>query len=361
MSEKLYVVGIVGVPGQYGGFETLVEYLLDARDLKKKKVYVFCEKNVGKDRPSSYKGANLIYLPLKANGGQSILYDALGMLIGAFKGTHVLILGTSATIFLPIFRVFFPRVRFVVNMAGLEWSRSKWGWVARKILLLNEWAAAKFSHKLIADNEGLLDYVRERYEVEGEYIPYGGDQYLDLVAEDKVFEEWDIPRSGYDFAIARAQSDNNLDLILDAYADLGVPLVYVSNWDSSEYGKELKSKYSSCKNIHMIGPVYSPEKVAALHKGAGMYVHGHSSGGTNPTLVEAMWSGLPILAFDVSFNRYTTESSAAYFSSKDELVELRRRVAGSEFERSGQRHAETARKRYSWDSVCKRYLEVIKG
>ncbi len=361
MSNGLYVVGIVGVPGQYGGFETLVEYLLDAKGLKSECVHVFCERNASVKRLQTYKGARLVYLPFKANGWQSILYDAMGMLVGAFKGSHVLVLGTSATIFLPLFRVLFPRARFITNMAGLEWSRSKWGWLARKILLLNEWAAARFSHSLIADNEGLIDYVRGRYGVEGEYIAYGGDQYLNLDSDGRVFDEWKLPRFGYDFAIARAQSDNNMEVLLDAYARLNTPLVYVSNWDSSEYGKSLKEKYSSFSNIHMIGPVYSAEKVAALHRGAEIYVHGHSSGGTNPTLVEAMWSGLPILAFDVTFNRYTTEGAARYFTSSDELVALRRSVSREILQSNGAKHAEAARRRYSWASVCERYVEVIRG
>ncbi len=361
MSSTIYIVGIVGVPGQYGGFETLVEYLLDAKGLKGEKVCVFCEKAESAKCLEVYKGAVLVYLPFKANGWQSILYDAYGMFVGGLKGSHILVLGTSATIFLPLFRLMFPRVKFITNMAGLEWTRSKWGWLAKKILLLNEWAAAHFSHTLIADNEGLIDYVRRRYGVEGEYIAYGGDQYLKLDPDIKVFEEWELPRAGYDFVIARAQSDNNMEIILDAYAELGVPLVYVSNWDSSEYGRSLRERYSSCPNLHLIGPIYSAEKVAALHRSAEVYVHGHSSGGTNPTLVEAMWSGLPILAFDVTFNRYTTEGAAQYFSSSDELVALRRSVSRELLRSNGVKHAEAARRRYSWASVCARYVEVIKG
>ncbi|UUZ76164.1 DUF1972 domain-containing protein [Polaromonas sp. P1(28)-13] len=143
--QMLHIVGIVGLPGSYGGFETLVDQLIESEELVSKGVVVYCEAAVVKETGLIYKGAVLRPLRLKANGWQSILYDSCGMILGSIRGTEVLVLGASATLILPILRLLFPRVRFYVNMAGLEWKRSKWGRVMKFVIKINEWAAAKFS------------------------------------------------------------------------------------------------------------------------------------------------------------------------------------------------------------------------
>ena len=241
--KMLHIVGIVGLPGQYGGFETLVDNLVDSDELVSKGVLVYCEAAVVDKTGRNYKGTVLHPLRWRANGWQSIIYDAHGMIRASIHGADVLILGASAAFILPVLRLVFPRTRFFINMAGLEWKRSKWGPIAKLVIKVNEWASARFGHKLIADNEGLVEYVKSRYNVDAVYIAYGGDQYVNQVEDPTVFAEWGLPDGKFDFAMARAQSDNNLKLILDAYEQSGETLVFVSNWDSSEFGKEMKEAY----------------------------------------------------------------------------------------------------------------------
>jgi glycosyltransferase involved in cell wall biosynthesis len=355
----LHVVGVVGVPARYGGFETLVDQLLDSPAVTGRDVVVYCEQSHVARHGRTYKRAILLPLRWKANGWQSVLYDLHGMIRGAWHGDDVLVLGTSATIALPALRLAFRRARFVVNMAGLEWKRGKWGLVAKALLKANEWAAARFAHVLIADNEGLIDYVRSEYGVAPTYIPYGGDQFESVQADFGVFDEWRLPASGYDFVIARAQVDNNLEMILDAYARRRERLVAVSNWDASEFGRRIRARYACHENLHLVGPIYDAARIKAIKDRARVYVHGHSAGGTNPALVEAMWARLPVLAFDVPFNRHTTDGLARYFGDATQLS-TRLDDCDSEWCRAnGEEMRRIAERKFTWESVRRSYQAVL--
>jgi glycosyltransferase involved in cell wall biosynthesis len=356
-----HIVGIVGLPGHYGGFETLVDNLIESKELIAKGVAVYCEASVVESTGSIYKGAVLRPLRWKANGWQSIVYDSYGMILGSIRGTNVLVLGTSATFILPFLRLLFPRVHYYVNMAGLEWKRSKWGAIARYVLKFNEWAAARFSHKLIADNEGLVQYVKEKYGIEAVYIPYGGDQYLGLEANYAVFEAWNLPAGKYDLALSRAQSDNNLEMILEAYAQSGNELVFVSNWNTNAYGRELKERFGSYSHLHLIGPIYDVARLKAIQMRARLYVHGHSAGGTNPSLVEAMWAGLPTFAFEVSYNKHTTENNARYFSDSDGLIRLLKDYDETWAKTSSKLLLEIAQRKFLWKNIRLAYLNLLEG
>lgn len=354
----LHIVGIVGVPGAYGGFETLADYLLDSESLRQQGTIVFCEPHIVEAQGGTYKGARLEPLRWRANGWQSILFDSVGLWKASRRGGVVLTLGTSATFWLPILRRLFPRTRHVVNMAGLEWARSKWSGPAQRLLKYNEAAAARHADIFIADNQGLVDYVKSTYGRTAVLIAYGGDQFENIVPDHSVFSEYDLPDT-YDFAMARAQVDNNVEMILDAYVESDLPLVFVSNWESSDFGRDVRARYSDHPNLFLIGPVYEPTKVKALHGRVRLYVHGHSAGGTNPVLVEAMWAGLPTLAFDVPFNRYTTQGQARYFSSAQDLAAASLQMSEEARIDCGRTLRAIAERSYRWDAIRTAYEEVL--
>lgn len=357
-NNKLHIIGIVGVPGSYGGFETLVDNILNSKKLKNIDVFVYCEKDFLKHNHDVYKNANLININLKANGWQSIFYDLCCIILGCFAGGNILILGTSATFIIPILRIFFPQTKFIVNMAGLEWSRSKWNMPARKFLKFNERMAAKYAHNLIADNEGLCEYVKKEYKCGSIFIPYGGDQYLEVKSNNKVFQKYNLPKD-FDFGMARAQIDNNIEIILDAYTNIERNIVFVSNWNNNEYGKYIAKKYNKYKNIFLIGPIYDISQIKALHSRTIFYIHGHSAGGTNPVLVESMWSKLPIVAFDVSFNRFTTGNYAYYFNNSNELQEILFSENLNAMAENIDKMWKRTNKLYVWDKIISKYEEII--
>lgn len=356
----LNIIGTVGLPNRYGGFETLSHYLVTNLCSSCSAIFVYSESNALHKKNILYHGSRQVLIPLKANGYQSILYDLISIILSAFKGGNLLILGTSGTFVLPVIRCLFPHLNIIVNMAGLEWSRDKWGWFAKKLLKFNEWSAIKFSHTLIADNQGLVDYVKSNYNHNSYLIPYGGDQYNNLSDNTNIFIEYDLPRHSFDFAICRAQSDNNIELILETYSTRSDNIVFVSDWDNSSYGKKIKNKYSKFKNIFLIGPIFDLQKLKSLRIHCRIYIHGHSAGGTNPTLVEAMWSRCSIFAFDVCFHRHTTNNFAKFFDSVSTLHYLLDNYCENWASNSKSSLFEYASQHYSWEKISNSYLKLLR-
>jgi glycosyltransferase involved in cell wall biosynthesis len=243
-------------------------------------------------------------------------------------------------------------------MAGLEWSRGKWGRVARAILKHNESSAVRYANTLIADNQGLVDYVKTEYGKESICIAYGGDQFLTVTPDLRIFNEYSLPMK-FDFSMARAQIDNNMEMILRAYSNSGLPLVFISNWESCAYGKKIRKKYAHYKNIHLIGPIYDIAKIKAIHRRARMYIHGHSAGGTNPVLVESMWARLPIACFDINFHRHTTNNLAFYFKNSEELENISMSVSKHSMDLCAGEMFNLANHSYSWNTIRSAYENVI--
>lgn len=352
-------MGVVGLPANYGGFETLTEQLVCSSFFESDNIFVYCETAVAKASNYKYKNAALVSVPFKANGWQSIPYDCVSILKACGKGGVVLILGTSATLFLPIFKLLFPNIKFVVNMAGLEWSRSKWGKLASWYLKLNERYAVDNAHVTIADNRGLLEYVYETYTVSTVLIPYGGDQGIGNTSHSDALQDLSLPDEDFDLAISRAQPDNNIEVILSAYSETLVPLVFISNWESSGFGKAMRARFGERPNIHLVDPIYDLKKLAAIRGRARLYVHGHSAGGTNPVLVESMWHSLPIICFDVNFNRHTTHGEALFFLTREELVFHLGSITKQWLNETALQVHSLAVQEYSWTTICKRYHDVL--
>ncbi len=362
MYKKRYiaVIGTVGVPANYGGFEALVENIISYNE--DAEFTVFCSARSYSRKLQSYKGARLVYVPfLHANGAESIPYDIVSMLMCVGRGFDtVLILGVSGCIFLPIFSLLF-RGRIVVNIDGLEHKRDKWGKAARWFLRTSEAVAVRYADVVVSDNKGIYDYVVDTYGKQSELIAYGGDQALCSVAPDVAAEtllKHDLVDKQYAITVCRIEPENNCHVILDAFAGTDKLLVFVGNWDKSEYGIELKNRYSHYDNIHILPPIYDLDVLYVLRSNARWYIHGHSAGGTNPSLVEAMYFRIPIIAFDVVYNRATTEDSALYFSNAETLRQLILSAPDSELEAVASVMKEIADRRYRWDIVAKQYAEL---
>lgn len=351
--KNVAIIGTQGVPAKYGGFETLVENIIGENCSPKVSYTIFCS---GKDcdvQLSEYKGAKLKYISsFHANGAQSTPYDIVSML-KAFRGYDtVVVLGVSGCIFLPIFRLLYHK-RLVVNIDGLEHRRAKWGKFAKWFLRTSEAMAVKFADVVVADNKGIQDYVTETYGKSSELIAYGGDHVRQDLAKEEalgILKSYGVKADEYSFCVCRIEPENNTHIILQAFAESGERLVFVGNWMRSEYGRELKRKYGQNGNIMMLDACYDLNHLYALRSNCKYYIHGHSAGGTNPSLVEAMFFGKPILAFDVVYNRETTENKAYYFKDSDELKALLKME-----NLNGDAMLEIAPKRYTWKHIAQQY------
>lgn len=358
MNKRVAIVGTVGVPGRYGGFETLAHNLVLGLGADTK-LTVYCSAKRYQERSPEFEGARLVYLPLDANGVQSIPYDVLSVLHAVWRHDVLLVLGVSGALVLPVARWLF-RKQVVVNLDGLEWKREKWGTLARWFLRVSERVAVWSAHSVIADNAGIEDHVRNSYGRRAVLIEYGSDHVRPgRLAEDEV-TAYSFLGSPYAFTVCRIEPENNIHLILDAFSGVDeLPLAIVGNWDGSRYGRELRSRYGGMPHLHLLDPIYDERRLNALRGGCAVYVHGHSAGGTNPSLVEAMTLSLPILAYDVVYNRATTEERAMYFS---DAATLRDHLWAGRDERwtaMGLEMKRIADERYTWKRIISKYSTLF--
>lgn len=353
MSKKrVAIVGIVGVPASYGGFETLVENIIGENSSKDIEYTIFCSRKSYAQQKTEYKGAKLRYINLKANGAQSIPYDIISMMRTGNKYDVVLVLGVSGCIFLPLFRLWFKN-KLIVNIDGLEHRREKWGVFTKWFLRKSEAMAIRYANVIISDNKGIQDYVTENYHKDSMMIAYGGDHVERTVSVEKtaeILKQYGVEKGNYAVSVCRIEPENNCHVILDAFSKTNKKLIYIGNWDRSEYGKVLKEKYSKYPNIIIHTPEYDLDTLFVLRYNAREYIHGHSAGGTNPSLVEAMFFGKPILAFDVVYNRATTCNKAYYFNDANELVYLLNRA-----DLDGKTMRNIAQEQYSWKKIAAQY------
>mgnify|MGYP000922982813 CR=1 FL=1 len=348
---KINIIGTVGVPACYGGFESLVDNLLNYTP-KNVQYTVFCTLKKYHNTIDAYKGAKLIYLNLDANGKNSILYDYKSMKM-SLDCDIMLILGVSGCIFLSKIRRRF-KGKIFINIDGLEWKRDKWNFLIKKFLKFSEAQAICYSDIVIGDNKGITDYVKQEYGKEAILIAYGGDQVV-RINDDSLYRDYPFCREKYAVTVCRIEPENNIHIILEAFADFSkISLVIVGNWQQSVYGRGLKEKYTSYKNLHLLEPVYEPHKINWLRSNAFIYIHGHSAGGTNPSLVEAMNIGLPVLAYDCVYNRATTENKCLYWKNSEELRTLLSRKSNS-FPEIASAMQEAGKRLYNWHHIAEQY------
>lgn len=358
--KKIAIIGTVGVPANYGGFETLTEHLIE--DLgRHHEITVYCsgKKYVNAERQTTFLGAKLIYLPLEANGVQSIIYDSISIFHSLFYADVLLILGVAGAWLLPFVRLFTNK-KIIISIDGIEWKRDKWNLLAKWYLFWAESMAVKYSHIDISDNEAIQDYTAARYGTLSRIIEYGADHTMRVPRKKEAIEKYSFLAKPYAFKVCRIEPENNVHLILEAFDKVEkLPLVLVGNWDKSEYGKKLKSKYLGHPNIEILDPIYDQKQLDMLRSNATLYIHGHSAGGTNPSLVEAMFLGLPILAYGVSYNRVTTENKALYFDSSQELIYHIENLYTVKLRQLGQIMHEIALRRYTWAHIAKKYQLLL--
>lgn len=354
---SITVIGIVGVPAKYGGFESLVESLLDNNKYSFK-YKILCSSQSYKNKSTYYKGAKLKYLRLKANGISSILYDGLG-LIGCIRNSTdiILLLGVSGAIFLPIFKPFL-KSKIICNIDGFEWKRKKWSVPIKMFLKFSESLAIRYSDVVIADNKGISDYVRSNYRKDPVTIAYGAS--VNKSCSNYLLKKYSLSKNQYFFKVCRIEPENSIELILKAFSKMyNQRIVIVGNWNNSEFGVKLLKKYELFSNITLLNPIYNQLDLNELRINCKGYVHGHSAGGTNPSLVEAMALKLPIIAYDVSFNRYTLDNNGIYFKNENDLINEIGQFDSKNLKLIKEKIYETFLNRYTEEKIAEEYAQLF--
>ncbi|MFK7924715.1 MAG: DUF1972 domain-containing protein [Bacteroidia bacterium] len=363
MSKKtrVAIIGVVGVPARYGGLETLAHhFVLNLADRYELTVYNTKTMYEPNERPDTWEGAKVKYIPFKANGAQSVIYDIIAMLWAVWSHDVLVVLGVSGGLVMPLIKWFFPSKKLIVNIDGLEWRRPKWGKFAKSYLKFAEKIANRYADRIVADNKGIQDYVTEIYGRESDMIAYGGDHAgsAEILAEDRA--SYPFLEGRYAVKACRVEPENNIEMILEGFSRFeDISLVILGNWNDSAFGRNMRQKYGQFKHIYMLDFIRDMRVLDMLRANSYVYLHGHSAGGTNPSLVEAMNLGLPIISFDVVFNRETTESKAIFFDTAEKLLAELRQLTPESREATGRNMREVAQRRYTWKIISEQYASSI--
>jgi len=361
-TREIQICGIRGIPACHGGFETFAERLALYLVRQGWGVTVYCQADGSKSgQRREWNKIHLVDVPVRGMSPLSTIFFDLKTVMLSVRGTGmVLTLGYNTALFSLLYRL--TGKKSVMNMDGIEWKREKWGWVEKAWLYLNERAGAWFANHLIADHPVIAAHL-ERLAPASKItmIPYGADEVI--CPHGKVVQDLGLEPEKFALIIARAEPENSILEIVQAFSQQprGIMLAVLGNYRPSENSYHSKVMASAGREVTFLGAIYDATVVTALRCHARLYIHGHSVGGTNPSLVEALGAGLPILARDNEFNRWVAGSAAEYFENEqacarkiDELINDQERLRHMA-EASKKRHTE----RFTWDSVLRDYEELL--
>jgi glycosyltransferase involved in cell wall biosynthesis len=356
--KKISIIGTVGIPAKYGGFETLTEYLT-INLCNQFDIIVYCSSKNYVEKLETHNNAKLNYVNLNANGIQSIPYDVISILKSLGNSDTLLILGVSGCISLPFVRLF-SKKKIIINIDGLEWKRDKWGKGAKRFLKYSEKLAVKYADAVVTDNKVIQEYVKAEYEKDSTLIAYGGDHVTKETMSEELKSKYLFLNEKYAFKVCRIEPENNIHIILEAFKEFtDLNLVIIGNWLNSEYGINLKAKYNKVDNINLMNPIYDQQILNQIRSNCYIYMHGHSAGGTNPSLVEAMYLELPIFAYGIQYNRETTKNKALYFNDKDELIELLENIDNESLQKVAVNMKVIAEENYTWEKISEQYSKLF--
>jgi len=315
---RIGILGTRGIPNQYGGFEQFAQHLSEGLLQKGHDVWVY-NSNKHSYKEDNWCGINIIHcVDLEGSLGTAgqFVYD-FNCIVDARKRKFDILLHLGYTSDSIWHRLWPSEVVNVVNMDGLEWKRSKYNRLVQQFLKYAEKLAATKADMLVADSVGIKSYLIGKHNKESTYIPYGAEVFED--SNPQILKTWGLSPKQYLLCIARMEPENNLEMIINGYlmSKQEIPLVLVGKTDN-KFGKYLKQKYSN-KSILFTGGIYDADAINNLRHFSALYFHGHSVGGTNPSLLEAMACGCSIAAHENQFNRAILAENAFYFSSRNDI------------------------------------------
>jgi len=356
---KVGIIGSRGIPNHYGGFEQFAEYLSLGLSQRGVEVWVY-NSHSHPFKGNLWQGINIVhcYDPEdKIGTAGQFIYD-LNCILDCRKKNFDVILQLGYTSNSLWHRLLPVKPVVITNMDGLEWKRSKYSGIVRKFLKYAESLAVKSSDQLVADSRAIADYLKNEYGNDSVYIPYGA--VILNNPSTKCLEEFKIEPKKYFLVIARLQQDNHIEEIIKGVVKSGTdfPLLIVGN-TKSKYGNYLVSHYASEK-IRFTEGIFNKETLDNLRFFSCLYFHGHSAGGTNPSLLEAMAASALICAYDNPFNRSVLAENAYYFDNESKITAL---IATDDF--SPQSHKflgnnlEIIAQQYSWEKIFEAYYQLF--
>lgn len=357
---KIAILGTRGIPNYHGGFEQFAEFFAVFLAEKKHEVVVY-NSHTHPYKNQNYKGVQIVHCKDPENRigttGQFI-YD-LNCILDARKRNFDIILQLGYTSN-SIWHKFLPqKATIVTNMDGLEWKRSKYSKKVRKFLKIAERLAIKSSDHLIADSVGIQEYIKNTYNRNSTYIAYGANVFNS--PNINIIDQYKVEAYQYNMLIARLEPENNIETILDGISKSSKKETFlvVGKHDVNKFGAYLKEKYSKLSHIKFIGGIYDLEHLDNLRYYSNLYFHGHSVGGTNPSLLEAMASHALIIANNNIFNKAILGSNAYYFENSKDISLLIDNLNKKECEELILNNIDRINKQFNWNAINSAYLKLL--
>lgn len=322
---KIAILGTKGIPNNYGGYEQFAEYISTRLTARGHEVTVY-NPSFHTFKKDNFNGVTIkrIFSPEKLIGGSAnIIYDHLCLRDALNRNFDVIYEAGyhSVALSLRYFNVK-GRTRPLVftNMDGLEWKRTKWSKTVQNIIRKLEKIAVEESPFLISDNVGIQDYLKDKFSKESYYIPYGADPVTDF--DEGHLKEYGVKPYEYFILVARLEPENNIETILNGHSNSSAkrPILVVGN-HQTRYGQFLQTTFQN-QLVKFVGGIYTKPKLDSLRYYSRAYFHGHSVGGTNPSLLEAMACKAFIWAHRNPFNIAILNEHAFYFSNPEEVTKL---------------------------------------
>lgn len=362
-TKTILITGIRGIPAAHGGFETFAEKLALYLNKRRWQVIVYCQENQ-EEQPfrfeSEWNGIHLIHIPVKGeNARASILFDYLSIRDAAKKNGLILTLGYNTACFNLLLRLRGKRILF--NMDGIEWKRKKWAWYEKVWLFLNERLGSYIGNHLIADHPEIERHLCSHVSPKKvSMIPYGAREVSD--ADYGLVTQYDFRRKEYAIVVARPEPENNILEIVRAFSSKPrrKKLLIIGNYTSkNSYQQQVMAAAS--KEVKFIGAVYDHEILDALRYYSCLYIHGHTVGGTNPSLVEALGSGQPILAHDNVYNRWVAGDRSVYFKDQSECERQLDNLLSNVKQQliMSQASKKQFSEKFTWDDVLGQYEKLL--
>lgn len=356
---RIAMVGTRGVPARYGGFETAIEEIGQRLCARGHQVTVYCRDVDGSAaRESTYLGMDLVYLPaMHKRALETLSHTGLSVAhLLRHRPDAAIVFNAANAPYLPLFRA--AGIPVATHVDGLEWKRAKWGRAGKRYYRSVEALAVRWSDALIADAVGIQNYYREKFDVDTVYLAYGAPLLEN--APSHRLAELGVESRGYHLVVARFEPENHVDLIVDGYvrSQAKAPLVVVGSAPYSDGYTRLVHDLGD-ERVRFVGGVWDQELLDQLYANSLVYWHGHSVGGTNPSLLRAIGSGAATNAFDVDFNREVLSNSGRYFAGPDDVTALAEEAEAQlpALRERGAQGQQLAR-RFDWDMVAAGYEQL---
>jgi glycosyltransferase involved in cell wall biosynthesis len=356
---NIAIIGTRGIPNYHGGFEQFAEYLSVGLVQKGHQVLVY-NSHKHPFQESTYKGANIVHCfdpEYKIGTAGQFIYD-LNCIRDLKKHNFDIVLQLGYTSSSVWGKLLPKKPLIITNMDGLEWKRSKYSGKVQWFLKNAERWAINTSHYWIADSIGIQNHLKESYQVESEYIPYGANTFEDIDAS--CLEKYNLTSYNYNMLVARLEPENNFEMILDGIVKLKTetPFIVIGK-HQTKYGEFLKDKYKTASNIRFIGGVYDQHELSNIRYHTNLYFHGHSVGGTNPSLLEAMACNTFICAHNNIFNKSILGEDALYFQSSDEVADMLKQGIPKNKKTAKENNLLKIKELYSWETIIDQYEKLF--